>query len=153
VASGLAKAVVAAYGRAMTRRRYRFDPMKIRSRPYPPLRGPYYSDWAAVVGDRIRRLREASGMVLIDLCRAVDKPDGGHYTPGFFSRLERGWASGPLATYVNVAHAFEVEPGRLLGPDDVQREISEAEMTLISVLRDLGLPPHEAIVRLTGLAG
>jgi hypothetical protein len=90
-------------------------------------------------------------MLLIDLCRAVDKPDGGHYSPGFFSRLERGWASGPLATYVNVAHAFEVEPGRLLGPDDVQREISEAEMALVDLVRRLRLSPAEAIVRLTGL--
>ena len=126
--------------------------MQMRSRPYPPIRGPYYSDWSAVVGDRIRRLRQASDMLLIDLCRAVDKPDGGHYTPGFFSRLERGWASGPLATYVNVADAFGVEPGRLLGPDDVQREASEAEMMLLNVLRNMGLPPHEAILRLAGLS-
>jgi hypothetical protein len=87
-------------------------------------------------------------MALIDLCNAVDKPDGGRYTPGFFSRLERGWASGPLATYVNVAHAFDVEPGRLLGPDDVQREVSEAELTLLNVLRQMRIPPHEAIARL-----
>jgi hypothetical protein len=87
-------------------------------------------------------------MRLIDLCAVVDKPDGGHYTTGFFSRLERGWASGPLATYVNVAHAFDVEPGRLLGPDDVQREVSEAELTLVNVLRQMRIPPHEAIARL-----
>jgi transcriptional regulator with XRE-family HTH domain len=135
----------------MARRRYRFDPMKIRQRPYPPWPDPYCCEWGTVVGDRIRRLRRDRDMSLADLCRAVDKPDGGHYTPGFFSRLERGWASGPLATYLNVAHHFEVEPGRLLGPDDVQREVSESEMTLIRVLRSAGMSPHEAIARVAGL--
>jgi transcriptional regulator with XRE-family HTH domain len=137
----------------MTRRRYRFDPMQIRSRPYPPLHDPYYSDWGAVVGDRIRRLRRDRDMSLADLCRAVDKPDGGHYTPGFFSRLERGWASGPLVTYVNVAHQFGIDPGRLMGPDDAQLDVSEAEMTLVRVLRRMRLRPDEAIARLAGLVG
>lgn len=135
----------------MTRRRYRFDPMQIRSRPYPPIAGPYYSDWSAVVGDRVRRLRRDRDMALVDLCGIVDKPDGARYTPGFFSRLERGWASGPLATYVNVAEALEVEPGRLLGPDDVQLEISEAEMTLVDLVRRIGISPAEAIARLARL--
>lgn len=90
-------------------------------------------------------------MTLADLCVIVDKPDGGRYTPGFFSRLERGWASGPLATYINAAEAFGVEAGRLLGPHDVQLEVSENEMTLIRVLRRMRMPPHEAIVRLAGL--
>lgn len=85
------------------------------------------------------------------MCAVVDKPDGGRYTPGFFSRLERGWASGPLATYSNVADAFGVEPGRLVGPDDAQREVSESEMTLLNVVRRMGMPAHEAIARLAGL--
>lgn len=141
----------------MSRRPYRFDPLRSGYRSAGPDR--YYCDWGVVVGDRIRRLRRARDWHLIDLCREVDKPDGGQYTPGFFSRLERGWGSGPLTTYVNVADALGVDPGRLLGPDDAQREVSEAEMTLISVLRQMRLPPHEAIVRLArlgddaGLAG
>jgi hypothetical protein len=133
----------------MTRRPYRFDPLRSGFRSAGP--DPYFCDWGVVVGDLIRRLRRGKDMALIDLCHIVDKPDGGQYTPGFFSRLERGWASGPLATYVNVAHAFEVEPGRLLGPDDVQRQVSEAEMTLINVIRRMGLAPAEAIARLAGL--
>ena len=87
-------------------------------------------------------------MRLKDLAELVDKPDGGHYSLGFFSRLERGWASGPLAAYENIAHAFEVEPGRLLGPDDAQQDATEAEMTLIRTLRQMGMRPHEAIARL-----
>jgi transcriptional regulator with XRE-family HTH domain len=130
----------------MTRRPFRFDPARDGYRSAGP--DPYWCDWGVVVGNRIRRLRQARDMVLNDLCQVVDKPDGGRYTPGFFSRLERGWASGPLATYVNVADAFEVEPGRLLGPDDVQREVTEAEMTLLSVLRRMGLRPDEVIARL-----
>jgi hypothetical protein len=83
----------------------------------------------------------------------VDKPDGGRYTPGFFSRLERGWASGPLVTYVSVAAQFDVEPGRLLGPDDAQREVTGAEMTLVHVLRRMGITPDEAIARLVRIVG
>ena len=132
----------------MSRRPYRFDPLRSGFRSAGPDR--YFCEWGVVVGDRIRRLRPARDWHLIDLCKAVDKPDGGHYTTGFFSRLERGWGSGPLTTYANVAHAFDVDPGRLLGPDDAQREVTQAEMTLVELVRRLGLSPAEAIVRLTG---
>jgi transcriptional regulator with XRE-family HTH domain len=135
----------------MTRRVYRFDPLRDGLRSAGPDR--YWCEWGVVVGNRVRRLRQARDMVLVDLCRLVDKPDGGRYSPGFFSRLERGWASGPLATYVNVAHSFGVEPGRLLGPDDVQRDVSEAEMTLLSVLRRMDMSPDEAIARLVRTVG
>jgi hypothetical protein len=50
-----------------------------------------------------------------------------------------------------VAEALEVEPGRLLGPDDVQLEISEAEMTLVDLVRRIRISPAEAIARLAGL--
>jgi transcriptional regulator with XRE-family HTH domain len=135
----------------MTRRQYRFDPMKSGYKGAPRWPDPYHCEWGVIVGDRIRRLRRDRDMTLVDLSRVVDKPDGGHYTPGFFSRLERGWSSGPLVTYVNVAYEFGVEPGRLLGPDDAQLEVSESEMTLVRVLRRMGLRPDEAIARLAGL--
>jgi transcriptional regulator with XRE-family HTH domain len=133
----------------MSRRPYRFDPLRSGFRSAGP--DPYFCEWGVVVGDRIRRLRLARDWHLIDLCNAVVKPDGGHYTTGFFSRLERGWGSGPLTTYVNVADALDVEPGRLLGPDEAQREVSGAEMALVDLVRRLGLSPAEAIVRLTGV--
>jgi transcriptional regulator with XRE-family HTH domain len=135
----------------MTPRPYRFDPLRSGYRSGGPDR--YWCEWSVVVGDRIRRLRRAREWHLIDLCQVVDKPDGGHYTTGFFSRLERGWGSGPLTTYVNVAHALGVDAGRLLGPDDAQREVTQAEMTLVELVRRLGLSPAEAIVRLTGASG
>src|SRR5919204_5156590 len=99
---------------------------------------PYHCEWGVIVGDRIRRLRRDS------------KPDGGHYTQGFFSRMERGWASGPLVTYVEVAAQFGVDPGRLLGPDDAQGVVSGAEMALVELVRRLGLSPAAALARPTG---
>jgi transcriptional regulator with XRE-family HTH domain len=134
------------------KRIHRFDPMRSG---YPARQGrldPYHCEWGVIVGDRIRRLRRDREMTLSDVCHAVPKPDGGSFTPGFFSRLERGWSSGALVTYAAVAAAFDVEPGRLLGPDDAQCEVSEAEMTLIRVLRQTDLAPHEAILRVLGAA-
>ncbi len=137
----------------MGKRIYRFDPLRSG---YPARQGrlePYHCEWGVIVGDRIRRLRRERNLTLADMCAGVDKPDGGHYTTGFFSRLERGWASGPLVTYVSVAAQFDVEPGRLLGPDDAQREVTGAEMTLVHVLRRMGITPDEAIARLVRIVG
>src|SRR5438270_7598638 len=87
---------------------------------------PYWIEWGVVVGDRIRRLRRDAGMRLYDLARAVHKPEGGGYSAGYFSRLERGWATAPLYVYVAIAEVLEVAPGRLLGPDAAQLEVTEA---------------------------
>jgi transcriptional regulator with XRE-family HTH domain len=117
----------------------------------PRWNDPFHCEWGTVVGDRVRRLRRERGMTLHELSMEVDKPQGGHYSPGYFSRLERGWASAPLVVYVEIAGVFGVEPGRLLGPDDAQREVSEGEMTLLHVLRRMELVPAEAIALLAGL--
>jgi len=132
----------------MSRRHESFDPYRSASRPRPLLRDAYFCEWGLVVGDRVRRLRRERDMTLKDLSLTVSKPDGYGYSMGFFSRLERGSASGPLIAYSNIADALEIDPGRLLGPDDAQREVSEAEMTLVRVLRGVGMKPDEAIVRL-----
>jgi len=134
--------------RAMTRRHENFDPLRYGMRPRPLITDPYFCDWGLVVGDRVRRLRRGRDMTLKDLSLAVRKPEGVHYSTGFFSRLERGSASAPLIAYSNLADVFEIDPGRLLGPDDAQREVSEAEMTLVRVLRRVGIKPDEALVRL-----
>jgi hypothetical protein len=55
--------------------------------------------------------------------------------------------------YVVLAERFGVEPGRLLGPDHVATEVSEAELTLLRLLRRLRIEPDEAIVRLLGGTG
>ena len=109
---------------------------------------PYHCEWACVVGDRVRRLRNARKLSLVGLAAIVDKPEGDSYSPDYFSRLERGWASAPLYAYLAIAAALEVEPGRLLGSDDAQKPITEAEMTLVRFLRESQLAPHEALARL-----
>ena len=115
---------------------------------------PTYCEWAVVVGDRVRRLRRARDMTLISFAHTVYRPDGGHYSAGYFSRLERGWASAPMYVYLAVADALGVEPGALLGSDDVEKDVSDAEMTMVRCLRRLRIAPDEALVRLTtGEAG
>jgi transcriptional regulator with XRE-family HTH domain len=108
----------------------------------------YRCEWGEVVGGRVRRLRNARGLTLARVAASFHRPDGGHYSPGFLSRLERGWASPPLWVYVALAEQFGVEPGRLLGPDHVATEVSEAELTLLRLLRRLRIEPDEAIARL-----
>jgi hypothetical protein len=88
-------------------------------------------------------------MTLAAFAATVYKPDGGCYTPGYFSRLERGWASAPMYVYLAVAHALGVEPGALFGSDDATKEILDGELMLIRCLRRLHISPDEALVRLT----
>jgi transcriptional regulator with XRE-family HTH domain len=113
----------------------------------------YRCEWGEVVGGRVRRLREARGLTLAQVAGSFQRPDGGHYSPGFLSRLERGWASPPLWVYVVLAEHFDVEPGRLLGPDHVATGISEAEVMLLRLLRRLRVEPDEAIARLVRVDG
>src|SRR4051794_36354349 len=109
---------------------------------------PYYREWAVVVGDRIRRLRQDRGWPLHELARRVRKPEGGHYSAGYFSRLERGWGSAPLYVYIVIAEELDVDPGVLLGPDEVQREIRPAEGVLLRFLERAEIDPETAIARL-----
>lgn len=108
----------------------------------------YRCEWGMIVGDRIRRLRRDREMSLVQLATAVEKPGGGSYSPGYFSRIERGWASAPLWVYIAIASAFGIHPWLLLGPEEVQKEVTDSELTLVRFLRDQGLAPHEALVRL-----
>ena len=110
---------------------------------------PTYCEWAVVIGDRVRRLRKARGLTLAGFAGIVHKPDGGHYTPGYFSRLERGWASAPMYVYLAVAYALEVEPGALFGSDDATKKVLDGELMLVRCLRRLHISPDEALVRLT----
>jgi transcriptional regulator with XRE-family HTH domain len=115
---------------------------------------PYYCDWAVVVGDRIRRLRKAREWSLAELARRVRRPVSTEllcsYSAGYMSRIERGWASAPLYVYLTIAGVLEVDPWKLLGPDDAQREVQQPEHTLLEVLRRLEIEPAEAIARLAG---
>ena len=80
--------------------------------------------------------------------RRVPKPEGGQYSGGYFSRLERGWTSPPLYVYVALAEAFEVQPGELLGVEEFDREFSPEQRMLLRVVEQMGLEPHEAAARL-----
>jgi transcriptional regulator with XRE-family HTH domain len=106
-------------------------------------------EWTIVVGDRIRRLRRDRGLTLVELARKVEKPGGKTFSAGHISRIERGWANAPISTYVAIASALEAAPWRLLGPEEVQRDVTEAELTLLHFLRHVRLPPHEALAQLT----
>jgi len=53
--------------------------------------------------------------------------------------------------YLMIAAELEVDAGVLLGPDEVQRELSSGEAVLLRVLREAAIDPGEAIARLAGL--
>jgi transcriptional regulator with XRE-family HTH domain len=129
--------------------RYQTHVSHWRRKDGPRWSDPYYLEWAIIVGDRIRHLRRARDWALRDLAERVPKPEGGYFSTGYFSRLERGWGSAPLYTYIKIAEAFEVEPWRLLGPEEVQRDVTPEESLLLRVLERKGIDPAEAIVRLT----
>jgi transcriptional regulator with XRE-family HTH domain len=108
----------------------------------------YRCEWGMVVGARVKRLRLDRGLTLRALTNEILRPDSGRYSPGFFSRLERGWASPPLWVYVVLAERFEVAGGRLLGVEGFEQAVSEGELTLVRLVRRLGIEPDEAIARI-----
>jgi transcriptional regulator with XRE-family HTH domain len=108
----------------------------------------YRMEWAMVVGRRVRALRQQREIAIPALAQAIQRADGRPYSPSFVSRLERGWASPPLFAYIALARYFDVAPGELLGSEGVERPITDAELTMIRVARNLLLSPDEAIVRL-----
>jgi transcriptional regulator with XRE-family HTH domain len=100
------------------------------------------------VGERVRRLRLARGMTLRDVRERIYKPNGGFYSIGYLSKLERGWSNAPLYVYLTIGELMATVPGQLLGPDDTLRGASSGELTVIAVARRLGLRPDEAVLRL-----
>jgi len=112
----------------------------------------YRVEWGEVVGHRVRRLRQGRDWALKDIARAVPKPEGGEYSPGYFSRLERGWTSPPLYVYIAIAAAFDLLPGDLLGVEEFDREFTPEQRMLLRVVEQLGLAPDEAVARLAATA-
>jgi len=88
--------------------------------------------------------------MLRELASDLYRSDGVPYSTGFVSRLERGWASPPLWVYVRIAELFEVEAGDLLGREGVERPVTDAELTLVRVMREVGVRPESAIARALG---
>lgn len=118
--------------------------------PGPAWDGRYRCEWGQVVGRRVRVLRQNAGLRIFDLAADIRRADGRPYSASFVSRLERGWASPPLYVYCLLAARFEVAAGELLGSEGVERALDDAELTLVRVIRRLGLTPEDAIARLAG---
>ena len=108
----------------------------------------YHTEWSGVVGDRVRRLRRARDLTLVDVADQIERPDGHRYSFSYFSRLERGSSSASLYVYLALAEFFGLHPGRLLGVDDAERDATAEEMVLVRFLRRAGIPPDAALDRL-----
>ncbi len=108
----------------------------------------YRIEWAMVVGRRVRSLRLQRELTIAQLAQEIQRADGRPYSSSFVSRLERGWASPPLFSYIILARFFDVAPGELLGSEGVERPISDSELTMVRVARNLLITPEEAIIRL-----
>jgi len=111
----------------------------------------YRLEWGEIVGGRVRRLRLARGWRLHDLSGRVPKPEGGWYSPGYFSRLERGWTTPSMYVYIATAQALEIAPGKLLGEEQLEQELTPEQALLLRFLQRAGIEPEEAIARLTML--
>jgi transcriptional regulator with XRE-family HTH domain len=113
-------------------------------------RPDYYfrTPYTDLVGLRLKRLRQARGLSQHAARHQVRRPNGASYSQGLLSRLEKGYGNSPLYVYIHFAEVYEVDPGRLMGSEEAQKPISEAEMTLIRYLRRVGVSPDEAIARL-----
>lgn len=120
-----------------------------RLEPLPNTREMLHkTDYTELVGLRVRRLRQARGWTQRELLAHIAWPRGGQYSSGLLSRVENGYANPPIFVYVHVAGALEMEPEALMGAEDLQRPVSEAELTLLRYLRAVGVEPHEALARL-----
>jgi transcriptional regulator with XRE-family HTH domain len=105
----------------------------------------YRTPYSEMVGARLRRLRTGREFTQAKLLETVKHPRGASYSKGLLSRIEKGYANSPLYVYVHLAAALDLEPGRLMGSDETQKPISEAEMTLVRFLRRTAIKPDEAI--------
>jgi transcriptional regulator with XRE-family HTH domain len=113
----------------------------------------YRTPYTEMIGARLKRLRLARGLTQHAARHSVRRPTGRAYSQGLISRIEKGYANSPLYVYLHFSDAYDVEPGRLMGSEDAQKPITEAEMTLVRFLRQARVKPHDAIVRLArGLA-
>lgn len=110
----------------------------------------YLTPYSQMVGARARRARTSRGLTQGALVEKIERPRGGYYSRGLLSRIEKGYANSPLYVYMHIAEALELEPGRLMGSDETQKPINEAEMTLIRFLRRTGIKPDEALAILAG---
>lgn len=105
------------------------------------------TDYTELIGLRVRRLRQAHGWTQRELIHRIERPRGGRYSAGLITRVENGFANPPMFVYVHLAEVLGLEPEELMGREDLQRSVSESEMTLLRYLRAVGIEPHEALAR------
>ena len=108
----------------------------------------YRTAYTRAVGARLRRLREVREMTQREARLRANRPNGQPYSQSTLARLEAGYANAPLYAYIHFASAYETDPARLLGLDEIERKVSSAEMALVKVLRRLGISPDRAIAAL-----
>lgn len=108
----------------------------------------YRTSYTVMVGRRLKRIREGRQLTQTQALERVRRPNGRGYSPAFLSRIEAGYANSPLYAYVHLADGYDLDPGRLLGVEEAEKSVGEAEMTLIRFLRRLGIEPDEALARL-----
>ena len=108
----------------------------------------YRTPYTVMVGGRLRGIRETRKLTQRQALARTRRPNGGTYSQGFLSRIEAGYANAPLYAYVHLSKAYELEPGRILGSDEAQKPITEAEMTVVKFLRRARISPDEALARL-----
>jgi transcriptional regulator with XRE-family HTH domain len=107
----------------------------------------YRTSYSLMVGRRLKRIREGRGLTQGQALGNVRRPNGKGYSQGSLSRIEAGYANSPLYAYMHLADGYGLDPARVLGPEEAERKVSEAEATLIKSLRRLGIGPDEAIAR------
>jgi transcriptional regulator with XRE-family HTH domain len=108
----------------------------------------YKTAYTVMVGLRLRRIREGRNLTQNQAASRTRRKRGGPYSQGFLSRLEAGYASAPLYSYIDFADTYELDPARVLGGEDADRKVGEAELALIKFLRHLGITPDQAMARL-----
>jgi transcriptional regulator with XRE-family HTH domain len=108
----------------------------------------YRTPYSEMVGARLRRTRVGRDLTQARLLEEVQHPRGARYSSGLLSRIEKGYANSPLYVYVHLADALGLDPGRVMGSDETQKPISEAEMTLVRFLRRAAIKPDKAIALL-----
>jgi transcriptional regulator with XRE-family HTH domain len=105
--------------------------------------------YTRMIGLRLKRIREGRHLTQQHVADNTRKPRGnGFYSQGLLSRIEAGYANAPLYTYIDFANFYELDPARVMGPEDAEKPVDDAEMTLIKFLRNMGISVDEAIARL-----
>lgn len=104
--------------------------------------------YTLMIGRRLKRIREGRHLTQMQVADRTRRPKGGTYSQGLLSRIEAGYANAPLYPYIDFANFYELDPGRVMGPEDAEREVGEAEMALVKFLRRLGITPDEAMARI-----